>query len=71
MQFHKYEHKWKRDLRSPKKEKMLYSMANCSGSHHDLKNINKIRAKVSNKNEYSISNRSISDSISSLYSESK
>ena len=43
-QYHKSEKKWKKELKSIKKQnKMLFSTAKKSGSHREIKKIKKIR----------------------------
>ena len=67
----KYEHKWKRELKSLKKQnKMLFSIANRSGLCREIKNI---KSRYSTKRSYSSSNSSRSDSNSnySLSSDSE
>ena len=54
--YHKTEKKWKRNVKSLRKiNRMLFSMANKSGSRHYIKNI---KAKSSNEHSYSIINSS-------------
>ena len=49
-QYNKYENKWKKDIKAlKKKNNMIYSIANKSGSLRKIKNIKKIRAKASKK----------------------
>ena len=65
-QYHKYEKKWKKDLKALKKQnKVLYSIAKKSGSRRYIK---KIRAKASEKS--SDSSRDDLESDSSLASDS-
>ena len=48
--YRKTENKWKRELKSLKKQKnMLYSMAPMLGSRRDIKNIKKINKKALKK----------------------
>ena len=51
-QSQKSKKKWKRELKSLRKQnKIIYSTEKHSTSHHELKNINNIFAKVSEKND--------------------
>ena len=69
-QYLKTEKKWKRELKDIKKQnKMLFIMAKRSGSRHELKSINNVRAKSSKKHGYSISDSSSRDYDSSLSSD--
>ena len=62
-QYHKYEKKWKKDLKALKKQnKIIYSIAKKSGSRHDIKKIKNIRAKYSKKTSDSSSDDLDSDS---------
>ena len=64
----KYKHKWRKDTNYLKNQnKMIYSLSKKSGSHRELKNIKKIKAKASNNHRYSISNSSTSESDSYSY----
>ena len=66
----KYEHKWKRELKSLKTQnKIIFNMFNKSGWRREIK---KIKGKASKKLIYSNSSISSSDSYSdySLYSDS-
>ena len=63
-QYKKYKSKRKKDLKATNKQnKMLYSIANKSGSRYEIKNINKIRSKASNER------RNASSDSSSDYSD--
>ena len=60
------------DLKSIKKQdKMIFGMANLSGSHHELKKIKMIRTKASKKHGYYSSDRYSSDYDYSLSSDSE
>ena len=62
-QYKKSENKWKKELKYLKNQnKMIYSIANKSGSRREIKNINNIRAKYSKKTSKSSSDDSNSDS---------
>ena len=51
-QYKNSENKWKKELKSfNKQNKMLYSIANKSGSRHEIKNIKNIRGKSSKKGQ--------------------
>ena len=52
--YKKSEQKWKKELKSLKNQnKMLFRIAEKSGSHHEMKNIKKIRTKASNNKKNS------------------
>ena len=68
--YKKSEHKWKKDQKyTRKKNKRLYSIANNSGSRHDLKKIKKIRDETSKKIGNYSSDESYSDSSLSINSD--
>ena len=60
--YKKFEHKWKRELKSLKNQnKIIFIIVNNSVSRRELNKIKNIRAKASKKGSYYISNISISD----------
>ena len=68
--FQKYAKKWRRELKSLKKQnKIIFRMTKRSGSHHELKKIKNIRSKAPMNNESSNNSSSSSDSDYSLSSE--
>ena len=69
-QLQKYKNKWRRELKSLKKQnKIIFSMTKRSGSHHELNKINNIFSNAPKKNESSNNSSSGSDSDSSLSSD--
>ena len=71
-QYNKSKHKWKKSLKSLKKQnKMLYSISKKSGSRRELNQVKRIRDKFSKKNSYSRSNSLSRGSDSSFSSDSE
>ena len=62
-QFNTAGKKWKRDLKSLKRQnKILYSMVKHTGFHRELKKIKSIRDKIAKNNDSYSRNRSSSES---------